>query len=142
MKSKTRSWIILISIVLTLISLVLLARLTAVYQSTRVQIMPSYLIVSDSGGVGLVPGVVFFGRMRPGDTAVATINVNSSFDYTLWVNISARGDMSQFMIGREFILEPYENRSVDITAVVPRDALFGRYDGQIVITTRKTFFAP
>ena len=139
-KRTFKMFLIILSILLIISSIIIITKVNAIYKNTVTQNFNSYLIVSDKGGVGLVPGVVFFGRMRPGDTSMATIYLNSTFNYPLNVKIRAIGDLKKFFVNNDFALMPYENKSVYLTVIIPKNTSFGRYDGQVEVKLRKALF--
>ena len=140
MKRKFKIFLVVLSVLLIMSSLLVLWRVYKVYKSTEERIFDSYLIVADKGGVGLVPGVVFFGMMMPGDSSTAKIYLNSTFEHPVLVKITSSGDIKNFFVDSEHILWPYENKSVDLSVVIPKNASYGRYDGKVVVTMRKMLF--
>ncbi len=140
MKKFYKVSLIILVIILIVSSIILLLKVYDVYESTITKTFDSYLIVSDSGGVGLVPGVVFFGKMRPGDRSTAIINTNSTFDYPMYFSARAEGQIKQFFVNNNFILQPYENKSVYLSVIIPKNTTFGRYEGRVIISLRKALF--
>ena len=140
MRSKSKIFIVVLSALLIVFSLLVLWRVYDVYRSTEEEVFDSYLIVSDKGGVGLVPGVVFFGMMRPGDSATAKIYLNSTLSYPLFVKVTSSGDKKNFFVDSEHLLRPYENKSIDLSVVIPKNTPYRRYDGKVIVTMRKMLF--
>ncbi len=140
MNKKIRIFLVILSVILIILSIVLMLRVYDINKDAIIQNFDSYLIVSNEGGIGLVPGVVFFGKMRPGDSATATIYLNSTFKNPLIAQARAKGVIKKFFVNNDFILQPYENKSIYLTVIIPKNTSLGRYDGQIEITLRKALF--
>ncbi len=140
MKNKFKILLIVLSLLLIASSVLLLWRVYEVYKSTEERVFDSYFIVADRGGVGIVPGVVFFGQMRPGDSGTAKIYLNSTFNYPMLVVITSSGSVSDFFVNSKRVLKPYENKEVDLTVVIPVNASYGRYDGKVIVKMRKMIF--
>jgi len=134
MKMKTKKYLIIASVILILFSSTLILINLG---NTEKNEYEAYFIVSDRGGVGIMPGIIFFGKMRPGDRGSATIHLNNTINKRILMEITSSEELTPYFLEQEIILRPYENRTLDLTVVIPKNSTLGEYRGKVIIITKK-----
>jgi hypothetical protein len=90
-------------------------------------------------GFNVDTDAVHFGVTQPGSVGMRPIKVTAG-EFLSLVSIEASGEMSGWITISEndFILQPYENRSVQVYLQVPEDAEMGGYfKGTLRVVFRK-----
>lgn len=140
-KAKTKKTInktaVIISIIIIIASLIITIDNYKVSESIQKQEYESYVIVSDKGGFDLTPGIISFGQLRPGDSSTRKVYLNNTQNKKVIVKAEAEGRIKQLFIEKTEVLEPYENKTIDLVVRAPIGTELGRYEGRIIITTRK-----
>jgi hypothetical protein len=88
------------------------------------------LTVGNHIGFDLNTSVITFGMVTPSSSAVRHLNLKNG-DQKNKFQILAFGDMASWikLSENDFILQPYEKRTLNITAQVPENADLGNYTG-------------
>jgi hypothetical protein len=136
MKKNVRKTIILLVAILIISSVLNIYYETKKIQNAQRIEIPALVIVSDKPGVGIIPGTVFFGRMKPGDSGSTAVNINNTSGKELVAVISGQGRIKDFLIEKKEYLETGENKEVGLTVRIPQGTPSGEYKGSIVILTR------
>lgn len=94
-----------------------------------------HLIVGDRIGFDLNREVITFGMITPSGTATRHIDIGNR-GYTSRVRITASGELADWMVASDnnFVLQPYENKIIDVTVIVPADAELDEYIGALKIS--------
>lgn len=93
------------------------------------------LIVGDHIGFDVSRKLITFGMITPSGTVTRHINLNNGKDASQ-IRITASGTIADWMTvsDNNFFLQPYKNKTLDITVKVPSNAEFGEYDGNFKIS--------
>lgn len=98
-----------------------------------------HVIVGDHIGFDLNRKVITFGMLTPSGTATRHINIGNG-DHSSKVRITAFGELADWIAvsDNNFVLQPYENKTLDVTITAPVDAEFGDYTGAFKISFFKS----
>lgn len=94
-----------------------------------------HLIVGDRIGFDLNREVITFGMVTPSGTATRHIDISNG-GHTSRVRITAFGELADWTVvsDNNFILQPHENKIIDVTVAVPADAELDEYTGTLKIS--------
>jgi hypothetical protein len=95
------------------------------------------IIVSDRIGFDLNSTALTFGEATLGGGSSRSISLKNNFGFPIEVEIYGEGDIKKFITPIKERMEKGENKSIGISALVPEDADFGKYEGRIKIIFRK-----
>lgn len=103
-----------------------------------VEELEMYLTVGEHVGFNVETSAIFFGTVPRRGSANRDIIISNSNGNPLKVNIKTFGKLSKwvYVSDNNFVLQPKENRTVRVTAVVPEDAKLGNYTGSLKIIFR------
>ena len=90
------------------------------------------LIVGNHIGFDLNTSVITFGMVIPSGNAVRHLDLKNGEQKNKF-QILAFGDLADWikLSENDFVLQPYEKRTLNITAQVPEHANFGNYTGTL-----------
>lgn len=96
------------------------------------------LIVGDHVGFDLSKEAITFGMITPSGTGTRHINLNNGKEASQ-IHIIASGQLTSWVSvsDNNFILKPYENKTLDIIVKVPSNAKFGEYNGNLKMSFLK-----
>lgn len=96
------------------------------------------LIVGNHIGFDLNKTAITFGMVTPSGNAVRHLDLKNG-EYKNKVQILAFGDLADWikLSENDFVLQPYEKRTLSITAQVPEHANFGNYTGTLRVILEK-----
>lgn len=97
-----------------------------------------HMIVGDHIGFDLNRKVITFGMVTPSGTATRYIDLSNG-EHNNKVRVTAFGELAKWVTLSEndFVLQPYENKSLKISVFAPADVEFGNYTGSLRIAFRK-----
>lgn len=97
-----------------------------------------HVIVGDHIGFDLNREVITFGMVTPSGTATRHIEISTE-DHRK-VRITAHGDLADWIVvsDNNFVLQPHETKTVDVTVSVPVYTEFDDYTGTLKISFFKS----
>lgn len=139
MKKKIENHNLIIIILLLFLIFILLINLVNQFMILDKKEIYTSIIVSDHVGFDLNGTALTFGMVQPEKSASRSLLVENNFIFSSKVNVGVRGNITDFLIvsDNNFILNPGERIKLDFVAVPSKDALFGKYDGFIIITLKR-----
>jgi len=135
--SDLKFFIFLILIFIIVISLIyIFYNFVSVYRKTKYDV---YLIVDDKLGFDVSPDYIHFGKVPPNCNATKKVYVYNNEDKKYIIQLKLKGNVSQFIYVEEFspILMPKENKTLIFHAIVPANASYGYYSGELEIIFRR-----
>ena len=138
LENKKKIAIMCLSIILIISSVITIKQNLSTQKIIEEKTLESYFIVSDQAGIGIIPGVVFFGRMTPGGSGTAKIYLNNTYKREIGVDIKAIGKIKNYFNEQKIIVGVEENKEISLTVKVPLGTSHGEYRGKIVVTIRST----
>lgn len=136
---KKKLFLTIITIVLLLISITSTVITLKNYNRGETKTFESYFIVSEKVGVGVVPGVVFFGGIVPGGSGTTKLYFNNTNNYDVVASIRALGEIDKYFIEQRTTIGAGENKEVILTVSVPAGLDYGEYRGRIIVETKPLF---
>jgi hypothetical protein len=90
------------------------------------------IIVGNHIGFDLNTSMITFGMVTPSGNAVRHLDLKNG-EHKNKFQILAFGDLASWikLSENDFVLQPYEKRTLNITAQVPEHANFGNYTGNL-----------
>ena len=108
------------------------------YAVFKVYDLKMSLVVSDKSGFNTDTDMVNFGKAMPGNSNSRVIVLSHDHKKPLLMHFEGSGNISRFVVmPDDFYLEPSLSKEVTITAVVPRDAQKGSYEGDMKVYFRR-----
>ncbi len=97
------------------------------------------MAVGDRVGINLDTDKLWFGTLKPGSTAIRSIDIKNDYEFPITVKLSVEGELEErIRISKSFInLEPGQTTKVEISANVPVKKKYGNYTSKLVIISRK-----
>jgi len=97
------------------------------------------MTVADKIGINADTDALHFGRCFPGAESRRRIFISNKNDFPVVVNLRTEGSLAKWVSVEEteFILNPYQNNSIDFVASPPQNAEFGTYEGISIVTVKK-----
>ena len=132
--NKTK--LIIIVLIVCSITAFLTVFLTVSYERPYVS-YDMYLTVGDYVGVNTDTDALWFGTVMPGEMGNRWININSTEQSKVVLEVS--GELASWVSvsDNNFIVESGENKSIKVTALVLETAKYGDYAGKLNIYFRK-----
>lgn len=99
-----------------------------------------YLTVGSYVGFNVNSSALFFGTITAGGTGSREIIVNNHGALPRKVQVETSGNLSDWVkvSDNNFVLQGYENKSLEVNATVPEDAEFGNYTGILKLIFKKS----
>ncbi|MEK6918582.1 MAG: hypothetical protein AABW73_00945 [Nanoarchaeota archaeon] len=135
MKNKTTKIVLIITIILIISSIITIIASTTKQDTYLLEekVLESYFIISDQGGIGVIPGVVFFGKMMPGGSGTAKIEINNNYNKEVIAKITASEEIEPYFVEQKIVISPKEKKEVLLTVKIPKEAKNGEYKGKVII---------
>ena len=97
-----------------------------------------YLTVGDYVGFNVDTDAIYFGVINKSGSGSRIIDIKNT-DVPYMVNIESYGELAKWVYVSEnnFLIRPYENKSLKVTVLVPPDAAYGNYAGLLKVILRK-----
>ena len=93
-----------------------------------------HLEVGNKVGFNVSTAALEYGTVPKGGFGIRKIVIKNNKDVMCKVNINVTGNVSDFIsVQREFYLEPYESKVLEVRADVPVSAKYGDYTGKFKI---------
>lgn len=145
MRSKQKFSLVKLIILLGIVVLLTVgvtSFLYAKYKIVRYQEYGMLLKVTDNKndvGIGIIPGMIYFGRMASGNGAMQKIEIKHNYYEPLLVQIAASGDLKKWVTLSEnnFVLEKDVMKTINVTAMVPEGASLGNHTGKLKIYLKR-----
>ena len=108
------------------------------YAVFKVYDLKMSLVVSDKSGFNTDTDMINFGKAMPGNSNSRVIVLSHDHHKPLLIHFEGSGNISAFVsIPDDFYLEPGLSKEVTLSAVVPKDAQKGSYDGDLKVYFRR-----
>lgn len=133
-------------LVLLLIAVLVVIGLTSIfYAKFKIAHYQEYdmllKVVEDKSsiGIGIIPGMIYFGKMSYGSRSIQKIEILHNYKEPLLVQISASGDMGGWITVSEnnFIIEKDSKKIVEVIATVPEGASTGNHTGKLKVYLKR-----
>ena len=139
MKKKVKShWLILIILcaaLLTIGAVLLFFSFFAVFKVYEVKLA---IDVTDKSAFNVDTDFVNFGKAAPGNSNTRTIVLAHDYRNPLLMHFVSSGNISRFIsLPDDFYLSPSLSRELSLTAVIPKDAQEGHYEGKLTVYFRR-----
>lgn len=135
MRKKT-SRLLFVLCVLVLLVVFLTVFLYTFFHPVTQQIIPMDVTVGDYLGVNLDDDALHFGTLNPGSSSQRTILLRAEY-YAVAITLTVEGIPFVFPERNSFILQQGEQEIVRVYAVTDILTPRKRYEGTLVITTKK-----
>lgn len=138
-KEKHNEKLIFILIVILILAFILNIYLF-ISLSKIIEIRELYasIIVSDKIGFDLNSTALTFGEVIQGGSSTREISIENNFGFLIEVYVYGDNGMENFIIPAKERMEKDEKKSIKITAFVPEDTEFGKYEGKVIIKIKKS----
>lgn len=78
-----------------------------------------------------------FGKITYGSSGQKTVNVKNNYDFPISLQFSSNGNVSDFLIYENVILEPFEEKKITISTVIFRNQSYGNYTGVLAVLFKR-----
>lgn len=119
--------------------ILLLFLVTSKYWVVQKQSIPVFVKVAPYVGLSVDKDKLHFGAVPKGGSSRRMIFLYNNDTYVKSVSIKTTGQASQWLklSDNHFKLASYENKTLNVTVSIPRDAEYGNYTGNLILTFRK-----
>ena len=130
-------------LIFILIAILILAFILNIYlfislsRIIEISELDASIIVSDKIGFDLNSTALTFGGVMQEGSSVREISIENNFGFPIEVYVYGDNGMENFIIPIKERIEKNEKKSIKITAFVPEDAVFGKYEGSIKVALRR-----
>jgi len=138
-KEKNKSFILIF--VLLMISLLLLM-FSIIYNPDKVskkEEIFAKLMIGEPAGFDVNDSALIFGRLPPSTSANRQMIITNNYGFPIYAEFSIKGNISDFIIPNPPVyLNVGEKENVVVSTIeIPKDAVFGIYEGIFVINFKK-----
>jgi hypothetical protein len=90
-------------------------------------------------GIGIIPGMMYFGKMSEGDSGMQKIVLSHNYQNPVLVQIVASGSLKNWVAvsDNNFVLKGNVKKTVNITATVPEGASLGNHTGKLKVYLKR-----
>jgi len=90
--------------------------------------------VEDKVGFDVGTDAFHYGIIGPGNSGFRQFEVTNKKDFDMLVRITFEGEIASWMSvsEKEFLLKPGERNGLTLTMIIPEDAVYGNYTGELV----------
>ena len=108
-------------------------------QVVQKQSIPIFVKVAPYVGLSVDKDKLHFGAVPRGGISRRMVFLYNNDTYVKSVSIKVTGQASQWLrlSDNHFKLVSYENKTLNITMSIPRDADYGNYSGNLILTFKK-----
>ena len=108
-------------------------------QVLQKQSIPIFVKVAPYVGLSVDKDKLHFGAVPRGGISRRMVFLYNNDTYVKSVSIKATGQASQWLrlSDNNFKLASYENKTLNLTISIPRDADYGNYTGNLILTFKK-----
>ncbi|MFA7707765.1 MAG: hypothetical protein WCX73_02340 [Candidatus Pacearchaeota archaeon] len=95
-------------------------------------------ILGERPGFDLNSTALTFGKVVLGNSASREVFITNDFDKDVIIEISSKGEISDFLIvsDNEFILAPNEKKTISFSVLFPKGSEMKKYTGWIEVKTK------
>jgi len=140
LSGKRERYILYLTFVSLAVLILSLYSWSSYYRSIyQIQKFAMDVYIKNELGFDVGSDAIHFGYVPPGGKAMKNVNITVDDVRTL-VTIESEGNISGFMrlSDNDFILEPYETRKVEVSAVIPKSTQLNKYyNGTLMVILRK-----
>ncbi len=132
-------------LIFILIAILILAFILNIYlfislsRIIEIRELSASIIVSDKIGFDLNSTALTFGSTLRGGSSTREISIENNFGFPIEVYVYGDNGMENFIISAKERIEKDEKKSIKISAFVPEDTEFGKYEGSIKIALRRYY---
>lgn len=134
-KTERRNLVILVLILVIILLLNVYFLLS--YKVIEIREIYSSVIVSDKAGFDLNSTAMTFGGVMLGGSSTRTLVLENPYKFKISVYAYGEGEISRFIIPVNAIINAGETKKIGISASVPADASFGKYEGKIILRIKR-----
>jgi len=126
----------LLAIVILISILVLIYNNFVVFKTQEYDVK---LEVSNNLGFDVSEEYIGFGKITPGGTSNKKLEVLNDYGREFNVQVKVEGNASKFIYlkDKDIILRPYENKTIELLAIIPKNEPYGEYAGKLVLIFRR-----
>lgn len=128
-----------IIIIICIAAILLLVFAISKLQVVQKQSIPIFVKVAPYVGLSVDKDKLHFGAVPKGGISRRMIFLYNNDTYVKSVSIKTIGQASKWLrlSDNNFKLASYENKTLNVTMSIPRDADYGNYSGNLILTFKK-----
>ena len=128
---KNRFWILLLAAVLFALAIAFIIFKTLIL--TESYTVDIHLTIDNATGVNVATDAIYFGTIKPGNSATKIITIENS-EQKQKVVIEASGELREWIHYDPILfMESGEKKEIHLTAAIPKDAEYGIYQGKLKV---------
>jgi len=108
-----------------------------IWSIVEVREIDASIIVSDKIGFDVSKESLTFGEVLIGSSSSRQMSIENNFKFPIRIYVYGKGVMKKFIVNSVIKIDEGKSKDVKVTAVIPKNTNFGRYEGKVVFEIRR-----